>query len=76
MNTLFTPMVTLTPRGWVPNNHYTGGNFPPQALMISYDYWKGLGEPASIEDYYEKLAALPRTNTVDFRGFGSAKVQL
>lgn len=73
-NPLMIPMVTLTPRGWVPDERYTGGNIPPQALMISYDYWKGLGEPASIEAYYEKLAALPKINTVDYRGFRSAQV--
>jgi hypothetical protein len=65
------PMVTLAPKGWVPNPQVTGGNHPPQAIYISYTYWQFLDEPQSIEDYYAKLASLeakPLINTIDFRG--------
>lgn len=66
------PMVQLAPKGWVPDYRVTGGNHPPQCLYISYQYWQFLDSPQSLEDYYEKLAALeakPLINTIDFRGF-------
>jgi len=68
------PMVQLTPRDWTPNPQLTGGSTPPETLHIPQDQWLSLGEPSSIEDYYEKLKSLggePFLNTVNFRGFQS-----
>jgi hypothetical protein len=67
--TIFDEMVSLAPAGWVPDPRLTGGNFPPQQILITRFFWVSLGRPSSIEEYQEKLAELPRQNTADFRGF-------
>ncbi len=72
MTDILIPMVKLAPKGWQPDPRYTGGNTPPQTIHISYTYWQSLGEPQSLEDYYEKLRSLesaPLINTINFRGF-------
>lgn len=46
------PTVTLTPRGWSPDPARTGGDFPPQALIISEIAWVEAGKPMCIEDFY------------------------